>query len=103
MCEIKLTLVNMLTPKKNTNQAFFDHAKVSAKTLIRNGTYYCAQNILAHAEACISTPQRSSARANGYTFSCFKHIFLEVIVIWPNFNFSWQKLMHRLESTIIFP
>ena len=35
-------------------------------------------------------------------FSCSEHISWEAIGIWPLMHFSWQRLMHRLWSTIIF-
>ena len=36
-------------------------------------------------------------------FSCSEHISLEAICIWPRLQFSGERLMHQLRSTIIFP
>ena len=48
-------------------------------------------------------PEDLVLELSGKHFSCAEHVSWQHIGIWPRLQFSVQRLMHRLRSTIIFP
>ena len=50
----------------------------------------------------LQLPKDLVLELTGKPFSCSEHISLGAIVIWPRIHFPGQRLMHWLQSTIIF-